>query len=99
MISREPLHILAANMGISMPGGHMAGSVPIATNCIPEALAQVEAAREVGKDADMIVAAANPLDDLRASRTVKHVIHRGRLVVKLRVKRKTAIDRELDKFL
>ena len=49
MISREPLHILAANMGISMPGGHMAGPVAIATNSIPEALAQVEAAREVGR--------------------------------------------------
>ena len=47
----------------------------------------------------MIVAATNPLDDLRALRTVKHVIHRGRLIVKPRVKRKTAIDSELDKFI
>lgn len=54
---------------------------------------------EVGKEADMIVAATNPLDDLRALRTVKHVIHRGQLIAKPRVKRKTAIDRELDKFL
>ena len=54
---------------------------------------------EVGKEADMIVTAANPLDDLRALRTVKHVIHRGNLIAKPRVKRKAAIDRELDKFL
>ena len=46
----------------------------------------------------MIVTATNPLDDLRALRTVKHVIHRGQLIAKPRVKRKTAIDRELDKF-
>ena len=54
---------------------------------------------EVGKEADMIVATGNPLDDLRALRTVKHVIHRGRLIVNPRVKRKAVIDRELDKFL
>ena len=54
---------------------------------------------EAGKEADMIVTATNPLDDLRALRTVKHVIHRGRLIVKPRVKRKTAIDSELDKFI
>lgn len=47
----------------------------------------------------MIVTASNPLDDLRALRTVKHVIHRGHLIVNLRVKRKAVIDRELDKFL
>lgn len=54
---------------------------------------------EVGKEADMIVTTGNPLEDLRALRTVKHVIHRGQLIAKPRVKRKTAIDRELDKFL
>ena len=54
---------------------------------------------EVGKEADMIVTAGNPLEDLRALRTVKHVIHRGHLIVNPRVKRKAVIDRELDKFL
>ena len=54
---------------------------------------------EVGKEADMIVVTGNPLEDLRALRTVKHVIHRGRLIVNPRVKRKAVIDRELDKFL
>lgn len=54
---------------------------------------------EVGKEADMIVTTGNPLEDLRALRTVKHVIHRGRLIVNPRVKRKAEVDRELDKFL
>ena len=47
----------------------------------------------------MIVTTGNPLEDLRALRTVKHVIHRGHLIVNPRVKRKVEIDRELDKFL
>ncbi|MGN0070732.1 MAG: amidohydrolase family protein [Atopobiaceae bacterium] len=38
--------ILAANEGISVPGGHMAGSVAIAAASIDEALAQVEHCRE-----------------------------------------------------
>ena len=54
---------------------------------------------EVGKEADMIVTTGNPLEDLRALRTVKHVIHRGCFIAKPRVKRKAAVDRELDKFL
>lgn len=53
---------------------------------------------EVGKDADMIVVDANPLDDLRALRTPKHVIHRGRFIAKPNVKRNAVVDRELDKF-
>lgn len=183
--------ILAANQGISVPGGHMAGSVAIAARSIPEALAQVDVARsqgadliklmitggvldakekgtpgelkmdpamvravcdrahelgftvaahvestegvrvaleggvsrsfalhtatlrnaqlagvgdvtgsiEVGKDADMIVVDANPLDDLCALRTPRHVIHRGRFIAKPNVKRNAVVDRELDKFL
>ncbi len=54
---------------------------------------------EVGKSADMIVLAENPLDDLRALRTPKHVICRGRAIMKPKVKRKAKLDRELDKFL
>lgn len=54
---------------------------------------------EAGKDADMIVVDANPLDDLCALRTPKHVIHRGRLIAKPNVKRNAVVDRELDKFL
>ena len=54
---------------------------------------------EVGKDADMIVVDANPLDDLCALRTPRHVIHRGRFIAKPNVKRNAVVDRELDKFL
>ena len=42
--------ILAANEGISVPGGHMAGSVAVAAADIPEAMAQVDRAREQGVD-------------------------------------------------
>ena len=42
--------ILAANQGISVPGGHMAGSVAVAAKDIPQALAQVDRAREQGVD-------------------------------------------------
>ncbi len=54
---------------------------------------------EVGKSADMIVLAENPLDDLRALRTPKHVICRGHAIMKPKIKRKAKVDRELDKFL
>ena len=42
--------ILAANEGISVPGGHMAGSVAVAARDIPQALAQVDRAKEQGVD-------------------------------------------------
>ena len=42
--------ILAANEGISVPGGHMAGSVAVAAEDIPQALCQVDRAREQGVD-------------------------------------------------
>ena len=42
--------ILAANEGISVPGGHMAGSVAIAAHSIDEALAQVDKAKEQKAD-------------------------------------------------
>lgn len=42
--------ILAANEGISIPGGHMAGSVAVAAHSIPEALAQLDAAEAQGVD-------------------------------------------------
>ena len=42
--------ILAANEGISVPGGHMAGSVAVAAEDIPQALHQVDRAREQGVD-------------------------------------------------
>lgn len=42
--------ILASNEGISVPGGHMAGSVAIACNTIDEALAQIDKCKEEGVD-------------------------------------------------
>ena len=42
--------ILAANEGISGPGGHMAGSVAVAAHSIPEALAQLDTAEAQGVD-------------------------------------------------
>lgn len=42
--SRVGPRILASNQGISVPGGHMAGSVAVAAANIPEALAQLEKA-------------------------------------------------------
>ncbi len=42
--------ILAANEGISVPGGHMAGSVAIAAKDINNALAHVDKAKEQGVD-------------------------------------------------
>ena len=54
---------------------------------------------EPGKSADMIVLDGNPLDDLQVLRSPKHVICRGRAVMKPKVKRRAVVDRELDKFL
>ena len=48
--ARPGPRILAANEGISVPGGHMAGSVAVAAADIPEALAQVDRAKEQGVD-------------------------------------------------
>ena len=47
---RDGPRILAANEGISVPGGHMAGSVAVAAEDIPQALRQVDRAREQGVD-------------------------------------------------
>ena len=54
---------------------------------------------EPGKSADMIVLDGNPLEDLQVLRSPKHVICRGRAIMKPKVKRRAVVDRELDKFL
>ena len=54
---------------------------------------------EPGKSADMIVLDGNPLDDLQVLRSPKHVICRGRAIMKPKVKRRAVVDSELDKFL
>ena len=53
----------------------------------------------VGKDADLIVTAANPLDDLKALRHVETVMARGRLYRTPHIKINRVVETELDKFL
>ncbi len=54
--------ILAANEGISVPGGHMAGSVAVAAADIPQALAQVDRAKEQGADLIKLMITGGVLD-------------------------------------
>ncbi len=53
----------------------------------------------VGKEADMIVTNQNPLEDLQALRNVSMVITRGKLIANPKVKRKAAIDLQLDQYI
>ena len=54
---------------------------------------------ECGKAADILVTRENPLDDLRALREPMHVMCRGNLVRKLKVKRIPEVDAELDTIM
>ena len=54
--------ILAANEGISVPGGHMAGSVAVAAHTIGEALAQLEKGRQQGVDLVKLMITGGVLD-------------------------------------
>ena len=54
---------------------------------------------ECGKAADILVTRENPLDDLCALREPVHVMCRGDLVRKLRVKRIPEVDAELDAIM
>ena len=54
---------------------------------------------EKGKCADMIVTAANPLEDLKALRHVDMVVARGQVIDKPKVKINPVVETELDKFL
>lgn len=54
--------ILAANEGISVPHGHMAGSVAIAANTIDEALLQVDRAKEQHVDLIKLMITGGVLD-------------------------------------
>lgn len=53
----------------------------------------------IGKCADMIVTAQNPLEDLRALRKVDMVITNGQLIEHPKVKIRENVEAELDKFL
>lgn len=54
--------ILAANEGISVPGGHMAGSVAVAAHTIDEALARLEKGRQQGVDLVKLMITGGVLD-------------------------------------
>lgn len=54
---------------------------------------------EKGKFADMIVTSQNPLEDLRALRHVDMVIANGTLIRNPKIKKKTQVEAELDKFI
>ncbi|MGN0076823.1 MAG: amidohydrolase family protein, partial [Parafannyhessea sp.] len=57
--------ILAANEGISVPGGHMAGSVAIAAKSVDEAVAHVELSRRQGVDLVKLMITGGVLDGTR----------------------------------
>lgn len=52
-----------------------------------------------GMDADLLLTRGNPLDDLAALREPLHVLARGHLVRKSRVKRMPELDAELDQIM
>lgn len=52
-----------------------------------------------GMSADMIVAAENPLDDLRVLRTLDMVVTRGRVIDRPKAKRNARLDAGLDPLL
>ena len=54
--------ILAANQGISVPGGHMAGSVAVAASTIPDALKQLEKAKQEKVDLIKLMITGGVLD-------------------------------------
>ena len=62
-------------------------------------LGDVTGTVEVGKDADLLVVAGDPFVDLSALRAPLHVMARGRLADKLKVKHIAELDRELDWIL
>lgn len=52
-----------------------------------------------GMDADLVLTHGNPLDDLSELREPLHVLARGHLVRKSRVKRMPELDAELDQIM
>ena len=59
-------------------------------------LGEVTGSIQAGKEADIITVKRNPLDDLSALREITHVMARGMLADRLRVKRIGELDAELD---
>lgn len=59
-------------------------------------LESVTGAIREGFDADILVTSANPLDDLSALRSPLHIMARGVMADKLKVKHMPQLDQELD---
>lgn len=62
-------------------------------------LGEVTGSIEVGKDADILVTRMNPLDDLAALAKPLHVMARGKLADKLKLKRFDQIDADLNAIM
>lgn len=62
-------------------------------------LGDVTGVVEVGRDADLLVVRDNPLEDLGALRRPLHVMARGVLADRLKVKRLAELDAELDEIM
>lgn len=62
-------------------------------------LDQVTGTIEVGKCADFIVTKNNPLEDLRALRSLEMVVIRGEVIAQPKIKKMPQVEKELDKFL
>ncbi len=60
--TKEGPRILAANTGISVPGGHMAGSVAISARTVEEALSHLEKAEKEGVDIIKLMITGGVLD-------------------------------------
>lgn len=60
--TKEGPRILAANTGISVPGGHMAGSVAISAKTVEEALSHLEKAEKEGVDIIKLMITGGVLD-------------------------------------
>lgn len=60
---------------------------------------QITGSIDVGKSADLIVTAENPLEQLEALRHVEMVMIKGQFVKPLKVKKMPQVERELDRFL
>lgn len=54
--------ILASNQGISVPGGHMAGSVAVAASSIPDALSQLKKSKQEKVDLIKLMITGGVLD-------------------------------------
>ena len=83
--------ILASNEGISVPHGHMAGSVAMIANNNKEALDQGDKLIEEKADLVKLMITGGVMDAV--------VMTQGKLIRDPKLKRKEIVDRELDRFL